>query len=196
MSRCHRRIVPGVTISRIAARQSIGSSGQQGKHARSGHVSRTRAPGRPRPATASWWRRMSISASFHHASRRDKPSSDTARETIRKISFSPQAEDHPTSGRAKTGPPQAERSTVLCRAFAQAARVVGTLRRRSRLAKPWGRSLKAHKAASRACARRSPNRSPGTRVPAVADDRADDGGEGAGPVDRVVAESLGVDRAR
>src|SRR5690242_5241975 len=32
---------------------------------------------------------MRISASFHHASRRDKLSSDTARETIRKISFKP-----------------------------------------------------------------------------------------------------------
>src|SRR5206468_11331457 len=54
-------------------------------------------------APSSCVRGARISASFHHASRRDKPSSDTARETIRKISFKPKAEDHPTSGRAKTG---------------------------------------------------------------------------------------------
>ena len=90
MSRCHRKMVPGVTISRIAARRSIGSvPASRARNARSGHVSRARAPGRSRPATASWWRSMRISASFHHASRRDKPSSDTARETIRKISFKP-----------------------------------------------------------------------------------------------------------
>jgi len=122
MSRCHRKMVPGVTISRIAARWSIGSvPASRASNARSGHVSRARAPGRSRPATASWWRSMRISASFHHASRRDKPSSDTARETIRKISFKPKAEDHPTSGRAKTGPAHPERSTALCRAYAQAA---------------------------------------------------------------------------
>lgn len=36
--------------------------------------------------------------------------------------------DHPTSGRAMTGPAHAERSTALCRAFAQVAKVFGTLR--------------------------------------------------------------------
>jgi hypothetical protein len=90
MSRCHPKMVPGVTISRIAARRSIGSvPASRASNARSGHVSRARAPVRSRPATASWWRSMRISASFHHASRRDKPSSGTARETIRKISFRP-----------------------------------------------------------------------------------------------------------
>src|SRR5690242_3380783 len=90
MSRCHRKMVPGVTISRIAARRSIGSvPASRASKARSGHVSRARALGLSRPATASWWRSMRISASFHHASRRDKLSSDTARETIRKISFKP-----------------------------------------------------------------------------------------------------------
>jgi hypothetical protein len=71
---------------------------------------------------------MRISASFHHASRRDKPSSDTARETIRKISFKPTSRrsSHLRSG--QTGPAHAERSIALCRAFAQVARVFGTLR--------------------------------------------------------------------
>src|SRR5690242_3737526 len=40
-------------------------------------------------APSSCVRGAQISASFHHASRRDKLSSDTARETIRKISFKP-----------------------------------------------------------------------------------------------------------
>ena len=41
MSRCQRKTVPGVTRSRIAARQSIGSvPASSASHARSGHVSR------------------------------------------------------------------------------------------------------------------------------------------------------------
>src|SRR5689334_4777827 len=44
---------------------------------------------------------MRISASFHHDSRRDSLSSDTARETIRKISFKPtsRGSSHPPPGR-------------------------------------------------------------------------------------------------
>jgi hypothetical protein len=106
ISRCHRKMVAGVTISRIAARRSIGSvPASRASNARSGHVSRARAPGRSRPATASWWRSMRISASFHHASRRDKPSSDTARETIRKISFKPTSRrsSHLRSGQDRPG---------------------------------------------------------------------------------------------
>jgi hypothetical protein len=46
MSRCHRKIVPGVTISRIAARRSAGSvPASSASHARSGH--RIRAHDRP-----------------------------------------------------------------------------------------------------------------------------------------------------
>jgi hypothetical protein len=87
---CHRTMVPGATISRIAARPSIGSvPASRASNARPGHVSPARALGRSRPATAGWCRSMRISASFRYASRRDKPSSDTARETIRKISFNP-----------------------------------------------------------------------------------------------------------
>jgi len=41
MLRSHRKMVPGVTMSRIAARRSIGSVPASGaSHARSGHVSR------------------------------------------------------------------------------------------------------------------------------------------------------------
>ena len=39
MSRCQRKIVPGVTISRIAARRSAGTvPASSASHARSGHV--------------------------------------------------------------------------------------------------------------------------------------------------------------
>ena len=41
MSRCQRKIVPGVTISRIAARRSAGTvPASSASHARSGHVKR------------------------------------------------------------------------------------------------------------------------------------------------------------
>jgi SAM-dependent methyltransferase len=50
MSRCHRKMMPGVTISRIAARRSIGIvPASRASNARSGHVSPARAPGRSRP---------------------------------------------------------------------------------------------------------------------------------------------------
>jgi hypothetical protein len=41
MSRCHRKTVPGVTMSRIAAKRSIGSvPASSASYTRSGHVSR------------------------------------------------------------------------------------------------------------------------------------------------------------
>jgi hypothetical protein len=40
MSRCHRKIVAGVTMSRIAVKRSLGSvPASKASHARSGHVS-------------------------------------------------------------------------------------------------------------------------------------------------------------
>jgi hypothetical protein len=120
-------MVPGVPISRIAARRSAGSvPASRASHARSGHVSRERALGRSRSATASWCRSIKISASFHHDSRRDKPSSDTARETVRKISFKPasrRSSHHPTGIARRPG---TERSAALRQAFAQVAQVFGT----------------------------------------------------------------------
>ena len=72
---------------------------------------------------------MRISASFHHDFRRDSLSSDTARETTRKISFKPTSRrsSHLQSGQDR--PAHAERSSALCRTFAQVAQVFGTLRR-------------------------------------------------------------------
>jgi hypothetical protein len=41
MSRCQRKIVPGVTISRIAARRYVGTvPASSASYARSGHVKR------------------------------------------------------------------------------------------------------------------------------------------------------------
>jgi hypothetical protein len=72
-------MVAGVTMSRIPARRSMGSvPASSASHARSGHVSRTCTRGRGRSATASWWRSIKISASFHHDSRRDNLISDMA----------------------------------------------------------------------------------------------------------------------
>jgi hypothetical protein len=45
-----------------------------------------------------------ISASFHHASRRDKPSTDTTRVTMRKISFKPTSRKS-SHGRPRANPP-------------------------------------------------------------------------------------------
>jgi len=54
ISRCQRKIVPGVMISRIAARRSAGTvPASSASHARSGHVKREWARGRLRSATAS-----------------------------------------------------------------------------------------------------------------------------------------------
>jgi hypothetical protein len=90
MSRCQRKIVPGVTSSRIPASLPAGTvPASSASHARSGHVNRARTFGRSRPATASWWRSIKISASFHHDSRRDSLSSDMTRDTTRKTSFKP-----------------------------------------------------------------------------------------------------------
>jgi hypothetical protein len=53
MSRRQRTIVPGVTISRIAARRPIGTvPASSASHARSGPVTRESASGRSRRAAA------------------------------------------------------------------------------------------------------------------------------------------------
>ena len=89
MSRCQRKIVPGVTSSRIPARLTAGTvPASSASHARSVHISRARAFGRSGSVTASWWRSIKISVSFHD-SRRDSLSSEMTRDTTRKISFKP-----------------------------------------------------------------------------------------------------------
>jgi DNA-binding CsgD family transcriptional regulator len=74
---------------------------------------------------------MRISASFHHACRRDNLSSDTARETIRKISFKPTSRRSSHPRPARHLPPGARgetKPTASCGASAQAAQVFGTHR--------------------------------------------------------------------
>lgn len=125
MSRCQRKMVPGVAISRIAARRSIGSvPASRASHARSGHVNANGL------AAAHAGRQRADGA----ASRSRRPSTTTPGATTRaatrhgrrsgRSASSPQPEDHPTSGRTKTCPP----GTAL-RAeppSAQAAQVFGT----------------------------------------------------------------------
>jgi hypothetical protein len=67
---------------------------------------------------------MRISASFHHHDRRDKPSSDTARVTIKKISF------NPTSRRSShdLALPTRGKQLAVSGASGQVAQVFGTCR--------------------------------------------------------------------
>ena len=74
---------------------------------------------------------MRISPSFHHDSRRGNLSSDTARETIRKISFKPTSRRSSQPRQAGTCPPgtrRATKPTASCGAYAQVAQVFGTHR--------------------------------------------------------------------
>jgi hypothetical protein len=54
---------------------------------------------------------MRISAAFHHDSRRDKPSSDTTRDAMRKISFRPTSRrsSHPQQGQHRPAPRRTQR---------------------------------------------------------------------------------------
>ena len=72
---------------------------------------------------------MRISASFHHDSRRDSLSSDTARATIKKISFKPTSRESSHPGQVGTGPPGTKHGAELTArraASAQVALVIGT----------------------------------------------------------------------
>jgi transposase len=74
---------------------------------------------------------MRISASFHHDSRRDNLSSDTARQTIRKRLQAHKPTIIAPPGQASTCPPGATRGTkpaASCGAYAQVAQVFGTHR--------------------------------------------------------------------
>src|ERR1035438_4223207 len=77
MSRCQRRIVSGVTSSRSPWRRAIGYHAEQvASRARSAQFSFGRR-GCRRCRTASWWRKIKISAVFHASSRRDSRSHET-----------------------------------------------------------------------------------------------------------------------
>jgi hypothetical protein len=132
MSRCQRKIVPGVTISRIAARRPAGSvPASSASNARSGHVNaneREAAPARRQQAdgAASRSPRLSTttpavtsSAPTPHGTRSGKSAS------------SPQAKDLPISRQAETAGPEPGHttgSTAICKASARATQVFGTHR--------------------------------------------------------------------
>ena len=116
----HRREALRPAASRQAAPATPGPATSDANEHEAAHARRQRADGAA----------SRISASFHHDSRRDKPSSDTARETIRKISFKPTSrrsshlrpgQDRP--GRHRTRD-RADRASA--RASAQVAQVFGT----------------------------------------------------------------------
>ena len=111
MSRCQRKTVAGVTISRFPAshgRQRPGENGQP-------RPVRPRQPGRsPRPfpqGDSQLVPQHEDSASFHHDSRRHKPSSDTTRDTMRKMSFKPTSRrsSHPQQGQHRPAPRRTQR---------------------------------------------------------------------------------------
>ena len=79
MSRCQRTIVSGVTRSRSPWRRAFGITPSSAAiSARSAQFS-LRRRGRRRCRTASWWRRIKISAVFHVSSRLDSRSHAASR---------------------------------------------------------------------------------------------------------------------
>ena len=84
MLRCQRRIVSGVTRSRSPRRRALGIAlSRVASRARSAQC-RFGRRGCCRCRTASWWRRIKISAVFHVSSRRDSRSQEATRVIRRK----------------------------------------------------------------------------------------------------------------
>ena len=108
MSRCQRRIVSGVTSSRNPWRRAFGiTPSRAASRARSAQFSFGRR-GCRRCRTASWWRRIKISAVFHVSSRRDSRSHAASRVIRRNTNRRHMIGDH--HGRS------AGRATLLVRA--------------------------------------------------------------------------------
>ena len=102
MSRCQRRIVSGVTSSRSPWRRAFGiTPSRAASRARSAQFSFGRR-GCRRCRTASWWRRIKISAVFHASSRRDSRSHAATRVIRRNTNRRHMIGDHHgrTAGRA------------------------------------------------------------------------------------------------
>ena len=132
MSRCQRMMVPAVTISPIPASRSTGSvPASRASHARSGHVSSARTRGRRRRAQRAD-RRHEYPGVLPHDSAATTPAPTWHGTRPGRSASSPQAEDHPTSGRTKTGPAaDAERLPATGQgplAYAQVAQAFGTHR--------------------------------------------------------------------
>ena len=120
MSRCQRRIVSGVTSSRSPWRRAFGITlSRAASSARSAQF-RFGRRGCRRCRTASWWRRIKISAVFHASSRRDSRSHAATRVIRRKTNRRHMIGDHHGRG--------AGRATLLVRAVDA---ILGTHRDRS-----------------------------------------------------------------
>ena len=123
MSRCQRKMVSGVTSSRSPWRRAFGiTASSDAIRARSAQSSLGRR-GCCRCRTASWWRRIKISAVFHLSSRRASRSHAASRVVRRNMNRRHMAGDHhgQTAGRA----------TLLARAMDE---IPGTQRRDPRWA--------------------------------------------------------------
>ncbi len=94
MSRCQRTIVSGVTSSRNPWQRAFGiTPSSAASRARSAQFSFGRR-GCRRCKTASWWRRMRISAVFHISSRRDSRSHAASRVVRRNANRRHMTGDH------------------------------------------------------------------------------------------------------
>ena len=94
MSRCQRRTVSGVTSSRSAWRRAFGITGSRVASSARSAQSRFGRRGCRRCRTASWWRRIKISAIFHASSRRDSRSDEVIRVIRRKTNRRHMTGDH------------------------------------------------------------------------------------------------------
>jgi hypothetical protein len=118
MSRCQRRMVSGVISSRIPRRRALGiTPSRVASSALSAQFTVGRR-GCRRCRTASWWRRIKISAVFHVSSRRDSRSHAASRVVRRNTNRRHMTGDH--HGRS------ARRATLLVRAVDA---ILGTHRR-------------------------------------------------------------------
>jgi hypothetical protein len=94
MSRCQRKIVSGVTSSRSTWRRAFGiTPSRVASRARSAQFTFGRF-GCRRCSTASWWRRIKISAVSHASSRRDSRSHVVTRVIRRKTNRRHMTGDH------------------------------------------------------------------------------------------------------
>ena len=94
ISRCQRKMVSGLTSSRSLRRRSFGiTASRVARSARSAQSSLGRR-GCRRCSTASWWRRIKISAVFHVSSRRDSRSHVASRMIRRNKNRRHMIDDH------------------------------------------------------------------------------------------------------
>ena len=94
MSRCQRKTVSGVISSRSAWRCAFGITVSRAASSARSAQSRFGRRGCRRCRTASWWRRIKISAVFHASSRRDSRSHEAIRVIRRKKSRRHMSGDH------------------------------------------------------------------------------------------------------